>query len=158
MKMAALSTASKSRVFVSKRAAGAALGIPARALKEAQDRGCDAFGAGGQVKEAELKAWFEANPVKSVSKGELSDYKIRIAREDWRRRVRDRRVAEAELVDANKVAAAWARVAAEQKTYLRQKLENELPVELAGLDAIACRQKLKAVVDQVCGMMEKMGV
>jgi hypothetical protein len=148
-------TLSKPRLFASKRAAGAALGIPARALKEAQDKGCSAFKAGGQVAEAELKAWFESNPVKSIARGELSDYKLRIAREDWRRRVRDRRAAEAELVDARKVAGAWARVAAEQKTYLRQKLENELPVELAGLDAIACRQKLKAVVDQICGMMER---
>ena len=54
---------------------------------------------------------------------------------------------------ADETEQALALYSAEQRGILRQKLENELPSELVGLDQIAIRAKMKSVVDAICAVM-----
>ena len=53
-----------------------------------------------------------------------------------------------ELIERDLVRETWSRKCAEANSLLRKRLENELPSELEGLEAVDIYKALVAVVDE----------
>ena len=132
------------RTFPSVANAAAALGLSRETLLAAKRAGCPAFAGRGSVKEDELLKWIEANPAFSLR---TLSTKGQIELEDLRKKRRLNDLAEGKLIPRALVAANLGRIAAHWVSATRQKIENELPALLLGLDLPNSRVKCKQLSD-----------
>lgn len=137
--------------------AAAATGFSKDSLKRAKELGCMAFKPGGRVDGAALREWMRANEAKlraSTEKpggGPLKDQKL--AEEIRKLRIKNDRD-DGLSVLKSKIGADLHALASEQLALLRQRLENELPSQVAGLEPSNARIIFKRVVDELSVKMQ----
>lgn len=135
------------RVFDSMGQAAAMTGLGLDALRMLKRTGCPAFHA-TRVNEAELLAWISTHPVESIrGPVTLRDQKLK---EEIRklRVVNDAK--QGALASRAKVAASLRAMAGKVRAILDQKLEQEMPAAMAGLDVPGARVYGKRLNDQIC--------
>lgn len=132
-------------------------GEPIEAIRLNKRRGAP-FDLRNRVKISDYKAWCAANPITPAEltalkqSGSLRDEKLIEQIRDLRR-INDE--ADKKLVSAAEVVASWSAQYAFIKKTLIQKLENEYPTAVAGLDVPQARIYGKRLVDEILGQIVK---
>jgi hypothetical protein len=144
----------KDRRFDSMDQASAAMKIPKETLQRIKAKGCPAF-RGSRIYEQELRDYMDANAEQFKTSGDDTEsIKNRKAFEDWRKVKLANDKEEGKLIVRKLVSMRLHELSAGQLTLLRQRLENELPAQVAGLDPASARIIFKRVVDEICGKMQ----
>lgn len=146
--------AQKARQFPSMKAAAAAMGLSLSILKEAKEMGCAGFKARGSVDEKQVRA-FIAEHHEKLSKSGTSLRDQKIAEEVRKLRLKNDRD-EAKLIPVEDVRQIHAEILARVDGILEQKLSNEYPSAVAGLDVAQARVYGKRLGDQVRGEFQKL--
>ena len=81
---------------------------------------------------------------------DASTVKLQKLHEEIREKQTKNLAREGKLVDKDGVAADLTRYMSGQKAILRQRLENEFPAQVAGMDAAQVRVEGKKIVDEIC--------
>lgn len=145
----------QNRIFPNLKAAATGLKdlkITLAILRKSRDANCPAIRANGTIHEPEFREWW-ATHAGEVLKGGRHDktyWQTLKAKEDYIKARDFNKTQSGKYIESAAIAADLSTCAAEQKGILRQKLENELPSDLVGLDVITIRAKMRDVVDQVC--------
>ena len=137
--------------FDSQEQCAAATGIPLSVLQEAKKNGCPAF-KHGRVKLAPLLKWLFKQTGEIQNHGEeLKKWKAHLAKTNAEKA--------AKLVTSNEfIAGALLKNGQAETTILRQRLENEMPSVLEGLEKAQIRIKLKAVADEIIKEFQAMEI
>jgi hypothetical protein len=141
--------AAKSRIVESIPAAAALLGCEPELVKRAKRLGCPAFKPGNRIAVEELRKWIAESSEALRSTGE------NVSRKDLKldEEIRKLRIAndlkEKELIKRSLVIEAHAKTAERIRKLLEQKLENEDPALVAGLDVAQARVFGKRLHDQI---------
>jgi hypothetical protein len=144
----------KARQFPSMRAAAAGMGVSLSILKEAKAMGCEGFKVRGSVDEKQVRAFIaEHHEELSKSGTNLRDQKI--AEEVRKLRIKNDRD-ETKLIPVEDVCRVHAEMLARVDAILEQKLSNEYPSAVAGLDVAQARVYGKRLGDQVRGEFQKL--
>jgi len=138
-------------IAASLRHASGMTGYPLTALQWAKGEGCPAIDSHSRVNIAEFKKWMAANESR-MPKSSPKDQKVI-------EEVRKLRIAndakEKLLLRADEVVASWSTQYAFIKKTLIQKLENEYPTAVAGLDVPQARIYGKRLVDEILAAIVK---
>lgn len=134
--------------------AAAATGISKASLKRAKEKGCPAF-KGSRVDGTALREWLKENESSLHESGEVILKDQKLAEEVRKLRIRNDKDEE-KTIPKGKLAADLHALAADQLQLLRQRLENELPATVAGLDPSSARIIFKRVVDEIAGKMQQL--
>lgn len=140
------------------RQAATALNLPWELLRVAKAAGADGIDSAGRVDTDKLRAWIKANPDKLQSAkpaARISEAEARIAEakaEEVEHRVA---VKKRQFVPTQVSAGRIAKLAIDQKTMLRAKLENELPAKLVGKEILEIRKIMAQTVDDICVLMRE---
>lgn len=139
-------------VFDSMTQCAGATGIPLPILRRAKRAGCDAFTAGSRVALGPLLHYLFGDAASHDGvcnwSDELRKWQARRQEQAWQERAH-------ELIERSRVITFFAALATRQKDILRQRLENELPARMAGVDPGSGRVIAKRVVDEICDEMQK---
>lgn len=135
-------------MFDSQAQAAGAMKIHPAALKRMKGIGCPAFLPGGRVDEHALLAWMSDNPdaLKAKEGAPLADQKL--GEEIRKHRIKNDRD-EGKLVPRSYVIESIGKMLAEIDRLLEQKLCNEYPSAVAGLDVPQARIFGKRLGDQI---------
>ena len=118
-------------------------------LKIAKAAGCSAFKA-SRVYEAELIPWLKANKAALAATSEsIEALKLKIASQQERKLRIANDAKEGKLIELEKVKRSHAKLCAAASDLLTQKLENEFPALVAGLDVAAVRVHGKRLNDAI---------
>lgn len=128
--------------YDSMKAAAAAMRIDVEVLKKAKGRGCPGF-RGSRVYEKEVRSWI----VKHAPEEEPITIREKKTHEEWRRLKLRNDKEEKKLLDAEKEAQWLFEIVWGAMAILRQKLINEFPAMVSGLDTPQCRIKGKELYD-----------
>jgi hypothetical protein len=142
------------RQFPSIAAAAAAMGVSETLLKDATRLGCDGFKARGSVNEASVVKFIAEHEAELVTGGvALRDQKLT----EEIRKLRIKNDKDAKLsVPVESVKQCIARILARVDQILEQKLCNEYPSAVAGLDVPQARIYGKRLGDQIRAEMNKL--
>lgn len=136
-------------------AAAAALKVSESLVKNAKRMGCDAFNASGRVDEKKLLA-FIAEHEKELTTGGVALRDQKLAEEVRKLKLRNDRD-EGRLIQVESVNRTVAGVLARVDQILEQKLSNEYPSAVAGLDVPQARVYGKRLGDQLREEFQKLG-
>jgi hypothetical protein len=137
----------KTRQFPSIAFAAAALKCSETILKNAKRMGCKAFKARGSIDEKELVK-FIAEHDKELTTGGVALRDQKMAEEIRKLRIRNDKD-EGKLVPMDWIASGDTRILARVDQILEQKLSNEYPSAVAGLDVPQARVYGKRLGDQI---------
>jgi len=137
----------KTQLYASIASAASALGVSEAILKQAKRMGCSAFAACGRVDGALLLKFISSNE-KELTTGGIALRDQKVTEEVRKLRIRNDRD-EGKLIAVELVKACVARVLARVDQILEQKLANEWPSAVAGLDVPQARIYGKRLGDQV---------
>ena len=137
----------ETRTFASIAAAAASLGVSDSILKQAKRLGCAAFHASGRVDGATVVK-FIAEHGKEIAGGGIALRDQKLSEEIRKLRVKNDRD-EGKLILVDSVKACVSRVLARVDQILEQKLSNEYPAAVAGLDVPQSRIYGKRLGDQI---------
>lgn len=139
------------RVFDSLAMAAAVLDVDRQTLKRAKEAGCPAF-VGSRVQEKEFLRWISDNPDKLAAPegATLDDQKT--AEQIRKLRIENDRT-EAKLILKATIEQRLHEIHSAQLKILRQRLENEYPTAVAGMDPAQARVYGKRLVDEICAQM-----
>jgi hypothetical protein len=128
--------------------AAAGMGLNLSTLKKAKAAGCSAF-RGSRVYRKELEAWLKEHKDEIVTTASKEDVQIEKLLEEVRKLRIANDLKEKELVRRSLVIEAHAKMAEQVRKLLEQKLENEYPGLVAGLDVAQARVFGKRLHDQI---------
>jgi hypothetical protein len=143
--------AKRERVFDSLAAAAAALNLDTQTLKRAKGAGCPAF-VGSRVQEKEFLRWISDNPDKLAAPAGATLEDQKTAEQVRKLRIGNDREDGALILVAT-VEKLLHEIAAGQLKILRQRLENEYPTAVSGMDPAQARVYGKRLVDEICAQM-----
>ncbi|MBN2507768.1 MAG: hypothetical protein JXQ71_13855 [Verrucomicrobia bacterium] len=95
--------------------------------------------------------------LEQIAKAMTGDYiaaRTRVAQATATRIETENRRRSSELLEGSAVVAFLGELATRQKAILRQRLENEAPMAMAGVDTGSARVIAKRIVDEICREME----
>lgn len=152
---------STSRVFESLAAASAVLDVPVPILRAAKAKGAPHFKIGNRIREVEngvtLKAWIADHADDLKAAGENLSLKDQKTNEEIRKLKLANDLKEGALVSRLAVQSSVSKTAEAIKSFLTQKLENEYPSAVAGLDVAGARVYGKRVNDEILRELQKLG-
>lgn len=131
------------------KAAASALGVSVEAIKRARELGCPAFEPGNRIRHDDLKKWMAAHADELKVSGDNLSLKEQKINEEIRKLKIANDLKEKQLVRRADVLAAQAGMAAKIKQVLEQKLENEYPSAVAGMDVAQARIYGRRVHDAI---------
>jgi predicted transcriptional regulator len=147
---------SKSRIVESIPAAAALLGCEPELVKRAKRLGCPAFKPGNRIAVEELRKWIAGNADELKATGDNVSLKDQKLNEEIRKlRIANDR---ADKLVVNKQAVKGVINACVERIrhFLEQKLENEYPSAVAGMDVPQARVYGRRVHDQIILEHQKM--
>lgn len=145
--------AKKSQVVESMRAAASLLGCGLEVVKRAKEKGCPAFKTGNRIHTGELEKWIAENS--DQMKVEILDLKDQKTNEEIRKLKIGNDLKERILVRKSDGAALIESLGREIDEMLMQKLENEYPASVSGMDVPQARVYGKRLGDQIRGAFRK---
>lgn len=101
-----------------------------------------------------VKARYTLQDIAKAMTGDYIAARTRVAQATATRIETENRRRSGELVEAEKVASWAGKLAERQKAILRQRLENEMPMAMAGVDPGSGRVIAKRIVDEICDDMQ----
>lgn len=126
-------------------------GIPLALIKRAKRYGCTAFAVGSRVRLQPLLAWLFSTLAEEAGidwGNELKKWQAKRQQQFWEQR-------EGNLVDVDDVTHMVLEVSARQRQILTQRLQNEMPTAMAGVDPGSGRIIGKRIVDEICRELEQ---
>lgn len=126
------------KIFASLKQAASKLGLDRDLVSTAKAAGCSAFNSNGTVDGEVLKAWL-ADPANMKALGDSTSLKEKELYERWRKLKIANDKTEGRLIERNRVAETVQRLGAKVQELLLQKLCNEYPAAVAGLDVAQAR-------------------
>lgn len=126
-------------------------GIPESILKKIKADGCPAF-KGSRVYLNLLNDWLEDRPLDTYADdAEGKDLiELQIAKERYRKLKLDNDTRADLLISRDEVKSVIYAIAKQINSILGRKLENELPVKLAGRSVQEIRAEMRIVRDEIC--------
>jgi hypothetical protein len=139
----------KTRIVESIPAAAVLIPCDVDLVKKAKRLGCPAFKPGNRIAVEELRKWIAGNEDKLKASGDGLSLKDQTLNEEIRKLRIANDLREKELIKRSLVIEAHAKTAEQIRKLLEQKLENEYPGLVAGLDAPQARVFGKRLHDQI---------
>jgi hypothetical protein len=128
--------------------ASASMKVPPDVLKWAKGHGCDAFVPGGRIDERKWLAWFKENGHEQPTTPDAPLREQKLSEEIRKLRIKNDRDSGA-LVSRRVIQDFLAKLAAGIDQALEQKLCNEYPSAVAGLDTAQARIYGKRLGDDI---------
>lgn len=128
--------------------AAAAMGISKDVLAQAKRKGAPGF-RGSRVFGKEVLAWLADHKEELNPKNERAGVQLKILLEQHRKLKLANDQKESKVIPVEWVETKWAAIGAKVMTVLRQKLENEYPSLVCGLDPAQARVYGKRLVDEI---------
>jgi hypothetical protein len=137
--------------------AAGAMGVPPEVLKAAKRAGCPAFHASGRVDGPEFREWMQQHGDSLTVAAPESSLKDKLLAEQVRKyKIHNDSKMEL-LVSRAKVADAVAKILKAADAMIEQKLVNEWPQFVAGLDPAGARAYGKRLGDALRAELGKLG-
>lgn len=144
------------KLVESMKAAASLIAVEVDVVRKAKEMGCEAFLPGNRIDVEALRKWIAANAEKVKASGSNLSLKDQKLNEEIRKlKIKNDR--DEKLVTPNvKLHAAFAEIGQSIKSMLYQKLENEYPATVSGLDIPGCRIKGAQLADSILVEIRKL--
>ncbi len=154
----AIAEALAQEVYASMRQLSGAKDIPLTVIKAAKEAGAPGFSASNRIYWAELGPWLQENidSLKTAAgdKDKAQWILLKLKCDALRSELALAKE-KGELIAKDEVSTQLTRLTSAASNLLKTKLEDEAPARLAGLDAIAIRQELARIVDDIAATFQK---